>query len=184
MPALRASTTTLPSSSVIGAMNRASGFCAIRPLMSWICFAWSLFASVTVSFQPRLAASSLKLAVSARRHGLLLAFWLKATVYVLFWVSFGAPLAFATPDGGAELPGSGAPTSGQLAACELPPPAADVVVVPLSPVEQAVSRADVTVAVPRTPNAVAIFIPSPQGSTPVSPRYRSRVRAPAADPWA
>ena len=80
MPALPASTTTLPSCSVIGAMNSASGFWAMRPLMSWICFAWSLFASVTVSFQPRLEASSLKLAVSARRQGLLLAFWLKATL--------------------------------------------------------------------------------------------------------
>src|SRR4051794_34788645 len=155
MPALPASTTTLPSCSVIGAMNSASGFWAIRPLMSWICLAWSLFASVTVSFQPRFCASSWKLFVSARRHGLLLAFWLNATVYVLFFASLGVPLAFATPDGGAELPGSGAPTSAQLDACELAPPppaAAEVVaVVPLLPVEQAVRRADATAAVPTTP---------------------------------
>ena len=80
IPAAPACLTTLPNCSVIGAMNRASGFCAMRPLMSWICLAWSLFASVTVSFQPRLEASSLKLAVSASRQGLLLAFWLNATL--------------------------------------------------------------------------------------------------------
>src|SRR4051794_9467512 len=163
IPALPASTTTLPSCWVIGAMKRASGFCAIRPLMSWICLAWSLFASVTVRCQPRLAASSLKLAVSASRHGLLLAFWLKATLYVLFLVSLGALLAFATPDGGAELPGSGAPTRGQLEACELPPPAAaGVVAVLLAPVEQAVSRADATAAVLSTPIVLVIFIASPR----------------------
>src|ERR671932_235453 len=150
MPAAPASLTTLPSCSVIGAMKRASGFCAMRPLMSWICLAWSLFASVTVSFQPRFWASSLKLAVSARRQGLLLAFWLKATLYVLFFASLGAPLAFATPDGGAELPGSGAPTRGQFALLLplLPPAAAEVVVVLLLPVEQAVRKADATAAVP------------------------------------
>ena len=72
---------------------------------------------------------------------------------MLFFVSFGAPVAFATPDGGVELPGSGAPTRGQFADCELPPPAAAVVaLVLLSPVEQAVSSADATAAVPSTPD--------------------------------
>src|SRR3954447_4192425 len=159
IPAAPASLTTLPSCSVIGAMNRASGFCAMRPLMSWICLAWSLFASVTVSFQPRLAASSLKLAVSARRQGLLLAFWLKAMLYVLFFVSLGAPLALATPDGGAELPGSGAPTRAQLAfEALLPPPAAaEVADVPLLPVEHAASTLPASAAVPRTPSVLAFL---------------------------
>src|SRR3954453_3211972 len=152
MPALPASTTTLPSSSVIGAMNSASGFWAIRPLMSWICLAWSLLASVTVSFQPRLAASSLKLAVSARRQGLLLAFWLKAMLYVLFFVSLGAPLALATPDGGAELPGSAAPTSGQFAFADAPPPAAGAEDDDVPPeVAQAVRKVAAMAAVLRTP---------------------------------
>src|SRR3954466_14523180 len=159
IPAAPASLTTLPSCSVIGAMNSASGFCAIRPLMSWICLAWSLFASVTVSCQPRFCASSLKLAVSASRHGLLLAFWLNAPLYVLFWGSLGAPLALATPDGGAELPGSGAPTSGQLALALLPalPPAlADVELVP-DPVEQPATTAIARAAVPRVPSDFVVF---------------------------
>src|SRR5919202_1291136 len=174
MPAAPASLTTLPSCSVIGAMKRASGFCAMRPLMSWICLAWSLFASVTVSFQPRLSASDLKLAVSARRHGLLLAFWLKATLYVSFLVTFGAADAASTPAGGAELPGSGAPTSAQLDDCAPPPAAAVVaVVLALSPVEQAARRADATAAVPSTPRDFVIFNSTPQGSTPVIRRDRS-----------
>ena len=80
MPAVPASLTTLASCSVIGARKRASGFWAIRPLMSAICLDCSLLASVTVSWMPCLAASSFMLAVSASRQGLLLAFWLKATV--------------------------------------------------------------------------------------------------------
>src|SRR3954454_14281461 len=173
IPAAPASLTTLPSCSVIGAMNRASGFCAIRPLMSWICLAWSLFASVTVRFQPRFFASSLKLAVSARRQGLLLAFWLKATLYVPFFVSLGAPLALATPDWGAELPGSGAPTSGQLAfeALLLPAAAAPVVAdVLLLPVEQAASAVPASAATPRTPRGRVLFhvmdIAVPSGTDP------------------
>ena len=91
-----------------------------------------------------------------------------------------AGLAFVpTPAGGAELPGSGAPTSAQLEACEPPPPAAAevVAVVPLSPVEQAVRRADATAAVPSTPIVRlmldVIFNASPQGSTPALVRDRS-----------
>jgi len=92
----------------------------------------------------------------------------------------GVPVAFATPDGGAELPGSGAPTRGQLEACEaLPPPAAADVVAALllEPVEQAVRRADATAAVPRTLIVRlvlnVIFNASPQGSTPALSRDRS-----------
>src|SRR5437763_10899550 len=46
------------------------------------------------------------LAVSARRHGLLLAFWLNAMLYEFFCFSFGAAVATGTPFGAAELPGS------------------------------------------------------------------------------
>jgi hypothetical protein len=77
--ACAASLTTEASCSVIGAMNSTSGRWAIKPLMSWICFDWSLLASVIVILWPALAASAFMLAVSARRHGLLLAFWLNAT---------------------------------------------------------------------------------------------------------
>src|SRR3982751_5421919 len=51
------------------------------------------------------------LAVSARRHGLLLAFWLNAILYGFFDVSFGADVATGTPFGAAELPGSAAVAS-------------------------------------------------------------------------
>jgi hypothetical protein len=61
------------------------------------------------------------LAVSASRQGLLLAFWLKATLYVDFAVSLGAAVAFATPTGAAELPGSAALANGQEALAVVPP---------------------------------------------------------------
>jgi hypothetical protein len=48
-----------------------------------------------------------------------------------------------------------------------------VELVPLSPVEQAVSSADATAAVLSTPIVLVIFNASPQRSTPVSRRYRS-----------
>src|SRR3954447_572431 len=106
MPARAASRITFAICSVIGAMNSASGCWAIRPLMSWICLDCELLASVIVSLKPSFLASAFMLAVSARRHGLLLAFWLNATVYVLFFFSFGAAVANGTPLGAAELPGS------------------------------------------------------------------------------
>jgi len=51
----------------------------MTPLMSAICLDCWLLASVVVSWMPCLAASAFMLALSARRQGLLLAFWLKAT---------------------------------------------------------------------------------------------------------
>jgi hypothetical protein len=53
------------------------------------------------------------LAVSASRHGLLLAFWLKATLYVDFFATFGAPVDAGMLAGAVELPGSGALASAQ-----------------------------------------------------------------------
>src|SRR4051794_15597957 len=100
--------TTLAICSVIGAMNSASGFWAIRPLMSAICLDCSLFASVTVSWTPCLDASDFMLAVSARRQGLLLAFWLNATLRPDCLDNVGALSAVGTPVGGLEFPGSAA----------------------------------------------------------------------------
>src|SRR4051794_8146612 len=51
------------------------------------------------------------LAVSASRHGLLLAFWLKAMLKLLPDFSLGALVAAGTPLGAAELPGSDADAS-------------------------------------------------------------------------
>src|SRR5207245_2294780 len=83
---------------------------------------------------------------------------------VLFFASLGVPVALATPDGGLELPGSGAPTSGQLALELLPalaPPAlTDVEVVP-DPVEQAATMAVARAAVPRAPRDFVVFTGHP-----------------------
>jgi len=98
----------------------------------------------------------------------LLAFWLKPTVYVLFCVTFGAPDALATPDGGAELPGSAAPTSGQFALEEAPPAAVADVVELVVPVEQAASMVVARAAVPSTPRDVVIFKAVSSGSTPAA----------------
>src|SRR3954451_9788945 len=95
----------------------------MRPLMSEICLDWSLLASVTVNLIPCLAASSCMLAVSARRQGLLLAFWLKATLKPDVLVSLGAWSAVGTPAGGWELPRSAASTSGHAAPPEANPAA-------------------------------------------------------------
>src|SRR5947209_999647 len=62
--------------------------------------------------------------VSARRQGLLLAFWLKAMLYVAFFASFGAFVASGTPLGAAEFPGSAAVASLHDAFDELAPRAA------------------------------------------------------------
>src|SRR3954471_10159075 len=131
-------------------MNRASGFWAIRPLMSAICLDCWLLASVMVSCTPSLAASAFMLAVSASRHGLLLAFWLKATRYVGFFAILGAWSAVGTVAGAVALPGSAASTNGHGAAD--PPPAAAFPVSLLPP--QAASRLAASTA---TPPSGAIF---------------------------
>src|SRR5919107_2118378 len=124
----------------------------MSPLMSAICLDCSLFASVTVSWTPCLAASSCMLAVSARRQGLLLAFWLKATLRPDVLVSLGAWSAVGTPEGGSELPGSAASTSGHAAPPEDPPPAG-ALELPLLPPQPASRLTDSTV----TPTSGAIF---------------------------
>src|SRR5690242_13101671 len=146
MPAAPASLTTFAICSVIGAMNRTSGFWAMRPLMSEICLDWSLLASVTVNLMPCLDASSCMLAVSAKRQGLLLAFWLNATLRPDVFVSLGALSAVGTPDGASELPGSAAVASGH-AAPPPDPPGAGAFELPLLPPQPA-SRLTATTATP------------------------------------
>src|SRR3954447_13007854 len=95
-------------------------------------------------------------------------------LYLSFLVTFGALVAAATPAGGGELPGSGAPTKGQFEACDAPPAPGEVVAVEALPSgEQAVRRAEAIAAVPSTPIVLVLFNASPQGSTPASIRDRS-----------
>src|SRR3954454_17696592 len=138
-------------------MKRASGFCAMRPLMSAICLDCWLLASVTVSCTPSLAACSFMLAVSARRQGLLLAFWLNATLKPDCLVSLGALSAVGTPDGGLEFPGSAAFVRGQ----ELdPPPDAEVPELSLPP--QATSMPAESTAMPAN-ETILVRCTSPPG---------------------
>src|SRR6185437_6243565 len=154
MPAAPASLTTFAICSVIGAMKRTSGFWAMSPLMSEICLDWSLLASVTVSLIPCLDASSCMLAVSAKRQGLLLAFWLKATLRPDVFVSLGALSAVGTPEGASELPGSAAFVSGHAAPPD--PPAAGAFELPLLPPQPASRPTERTT----TPASGAIFLRS------------------------
>src|SRR3954451_666112 len=101
---------------------------------------------------PCLAASAFMLAVSARRQGLLLAFWLKATLKPDFLASFGALSAGGTPAGASELPGSAASTSGHA-----PPDPLAAGALPLSLPPQPTSRP--TDRTP-TPASVTIFLRS------------------------
>src|ERR1700730_8538270 len=63
--------------------------CAIMLWISATCFDAELFASVITSCQPQFAAMSLKLLVSARRHGLLLSVWAKPPRSGFLFASFG-----------------------------------------------------------------------------------------------
>src|SRR4051794_29213347 len=103
---------------------------------------------------PCLVASSFMLAVSARRHGLLLAFWLKATFSPDVLVSLGALSAAGTSVGAWELPGSDDFTSGHEAPDELPP--AELLLL-LPPPPQPASRPTDSTAAPATG---AIFLRS------------------------
>src|SRR6185312_6109976 len=140
----------------------------MRPLMSEICLDWSLLASVTVNLIPCLAASSCMLAVSARRQGLLLAFWLKATLRPDVFVSLGAFSALGTPVGAWELPGSGASASGHAAPPD--PPAAGAFELPLLPPQPA-SRLTESTA---TPASGAIFLRSTNPPLGASQHARGR----------
>src|SRR5471032_205080 len=63
--------------------------CAIMLWISATCFDAELFASVITICQPHFAATSLKLLVSARRHGLLLSVWAKPTRKGFLFASLG-----------------------------------------------------------------------------------------------
>src|SRR4051812_9726639 len=90
------------------------------------------------------------LAVSARRQGLLLAFWLKATFKPDVLVSLGALSAVGTSAGACELPGSSAWTRGQSAPEALPDAALSLLLPP-----QPASRLTDSTA---TPTNGAIFL--------------------------